>query len=66
MIMALTNKVNALKEHCLTGVCVAAHWLAHRVIPLKKQVHLGWEYNGTQDLTLETIEKIGPIILLSS
>jgi hypothetical protein len=25
----LTNKVNTLKEHYLTGVCVAAHWLAH-------------------------------------
>jgi hypothetical protein len=35
-----------------------AHWLARRVIPLKKQVHLDWEYNGFQDLTRETSEKI--------
>jgi hypothetical protein len=33
---------------------VAAHWLAHRVMPLKKHVHPGWEYNGVQDLTRET------------
>jgi hypothetical protein len=40
-VVALTNNINLLKEHDLTGVCVAAHWLAHRVIPLKKQVHPG-------------------------
>jgi hypothetical protein len=36
---------------------VATHWLAHRVIPLKKQVHPGWEYRGLQDLARETTEK---------
>jgi hypothetical protein len=28
LVMALTNKVNTLKERNLTGVYVAAHWLA--------------------------------------
>jgi hypothetical protein len=37
---------------------VAAHWLALRVLPLKKQVHLGWEYSGLLDLTQESNEKI--------
>jgi hypothetical protein len=59
-VAALTNKINLLKEHGLTGVCVATHCLAHRVIPLKKQVHLDWEYSGFQDLTQETSEKITP------
>jgi hypothetical protein len=35
-VAALTNKFNALKEHNMTGVCVAAHWLACQVVPLKK------------------------------
>jgi hypothetical protein len=39
---------------------VATHWLARRVIPLKKQVHPGWEYNIFQDPTRETNEKITP------
>jgi hypothetical protein len=56
--VALTNKINLLKERDLTGVCMATHWLAHRVIPLKKQVHSGWEYSGFQDPTQETSEKI--------
>jgi hypothetical protein len=56
--MALTNMINLLKECSLTGVCVAAHWLACRVIPLKKQVHPGWEYNGVHDPTRENSEKI--------
>jgi hypothetical protein len=51
LVAALTNKVNTLKEHDLMGVCVATHWLAHRVIALKKQVHPSWEYNGAQDPT---------------
>jgi hypothetical protein len=33
---------------------MAAHWLARRVMPLKKQVHPGWEYNGVHDPTRET------------
>jgi hypothetical protein len=28
-VVALTNKINLLKEHGLTGVCTATHWLAH-------------------------------------
>jgi hypothetical protein len=40
-VTALTNKINTLKESGLTRVCIAAHWLARRVIPLKKQVHPG-------------------------
>jgi hypothetical protein len=35
-VAALTNKISILKEHDLTGVCVVVHWLAHRVVPLKK------------------------------
>jgi hypothetical protein len=46
------------------GVCVAAHWLAHSIIPLKKHVHPWWEYSGLQDLTWETIEKIHPDLLV--
>jgi hypothetical protein len=57
-VAALIDKVNLLKEKGLTCVCVAAHWLARRVQPLKKQVHLGWEYSGLQDLTRETQEKM--------
>jgi hypothetical protein len=37
---------------------VAAHWLACRVVPLKKQVQPCWEYSGTQDPARETNEKI--------
>jgi hypothetical protein len=43
---------------------MAAHWLVCRVLPLKKQVHPGWEYSGLQDLTRETSEKITPEILV--
>jgi hypothetical protein len=57
-VAALTNKINLLKECGLTGVCVATQWLAYRVLPLKKQVHLGWEYSGFQDPTRETSDKI--------
>jgi hypothetical protein len=59
-VAALTNKINLLKERGLTGVYVVIHWLAYRVVPLKKQVHPGWEYSGFQDLTQETSEKITP------
>jgi hypothetical protein len=57
-VTALTNNVDLLKEHNLTGVCVAAHWLAHSVVPLKKQVHPSWEYSGVKDPTRETYVKI--------
>jgi hypothetical protein len=35
-VMALIDKVNLLKEKGLTGMCVAAHWLARRLQPLNK------------------------------
>jgi hypothetical protein len=54
----MTNKINHLKEQGLTELYVATHWLAHRVLPLKKQVHPGWEYIGLLDLTWESREKI--------
>jgi hypothetical protein len=54
----LTNKISLLKERGLTGVYVAAHWLACRVILLKKQVYLGCEYTRVQDPTRETSDKI--------
>jgi hypothetical protein len=41
-----------------------AHWLAHRVLPLKKQVHPSCEYSGLQDLTRETSKKITPELLV--
>jgi hypothetical protein len=44
-VASLTDKINALKECGLTGVYIAARWLARRVITLKKQVNLGWEYS---------------------
>jgi hypothetical protein len=37
---------------------MAANWLAHWVIMLKKLVHTGLEYGGLDDPTRETIEKI--------
>jgi hypothetical protein len=63
-VAALTDKVNPLKWKGLTGVCVAAHWLAHRVQLLKKHVHRGWQYSGIQDLTQESQEKITPELLV--
>jgi hypothetical protein len=58
IIAALTNRVNDLKRCGLTGVCVAANWLAHRVMPLKKQVHPGREYSSLEDPTQESTDKI--------
>jgi hypothetical protein len=60
----MANKVNILKEKGLTGVCMASHWLAHQVQPLKKQVHPDWEYSGLQDLTRESQENIAPELLV--
>jgi hypothetical protein len=57
-VAALTDRINALKERGLIGVGVAAHLLAYWVIPLKKQVHPGWEYSRVQDSTQEINEKI--------
>jgi hypothetical protein len=45
IIAALANCVNDLKNQGLTSVCVAAHWLARQVTPLKKHVHPEWEYS---------------------
>jgi hypothetical protein len=59
-VTALTNKINLLKERGLIGVCVPAHWLSHRVIPLRKQVQPGKEYSRFQDPTQETSNKITP------
>jgi hypothetical protein len=63
-VATLVNKVNILKEKGLIGVCVAAHWLARRVQPLKKQMHPGWEYIGLQDPTRESYEKIALELLM--
>jgi hypothetical protein len=60
IIAVLTNQVNDLKNQGLTGVCVAAHWLAYRVTSLKKQVHLGWEYIGIHAPTRETFDTPRP------
>jgi hypothetical protein len=43
---------------------VATHWLARGVLPFKKQVHPGWEYNRLQDPTQETNEKISLELLV--
>jgi hypothetical protein len=59
----LIDKENLLKDKGLTSVCVATHWLARQVQPLKKQVHSGWEYSGSQDPTRESHEKIIPELL---
>jgi hypothetical protein len=63
-VAALANKFNHLKEEGLIGVYVAAHWLTRGVLPLKKQVHLGWEYNRLLDPTRETSEKIASELLV--
>jgi hypothetical protein len=63
-VVALTNKINSLKEMGLIGVYVTAHWLARQVQPLKKQVHSSWEYSGSQDPTRGTQEKISLELLL--
>jgi hypothetical protein len=62
-VVALIDKVNLVKDKGLTSPCVAAHWLAHRVQPLKKQVQPGWEYSRSQNPTQETQEKITPEVL---
>jgi hypothetical protein len=58
IIAALGNHVNNFKNQGLTGVCMTANWLAHRVMPLKKQVHPGWEYNRSNDPTRETFHNL--------
>jgi hypothetical protein len=58
IVDALASQVSDLKRRGLISVCVATNWLAHRVTPLKKQVHPGWEYIGLQDLSRESIENI--------
>jgi hypothetical protein len=51
IVASLISRINNLKGHDLTGVCVAANWLARRVMPLKKQIHPEWEYDGLEDPT---------------
>jgi hypothetical protein len=63
-VAALIDKVNLLKEKGLIGMFMASHWLARRVQPLKKRVHLGWEYSGLQDPTRETQEQMTSKLLL--
>jgi hypothetical protein len=58
LVTGLANQVSELKELGLTGVSMAANWLVHRVTPLKKQVHSGWEYSGTQDLSWEMSDNL--------
>jgi hypothetical protein len=57
IVTTLGTQVSDLKRRGLTGVYVAANWLAHWVMSLNKQVHPGWEYSGLQDPTRETSEK---------
>jgi hypothetical protein len=52
IIAALTKWVNDLKRRSMTRVCVVANWLAHQTMPLKKQVHPGWEYCQSGFMTL--------------
>jgi hypothetical protein len=58
IVTALASQVSELKGLSLTRVSVAAHWLAHRVASLKKQVHPGWKYYGVQDPTQELGDNI--------
>jgi hypothetical protein len=53
VVLALAEKVSKLKGLGMTGVSVVANRLAHRIIPLKKQVNLVWEYSEIQDPTYE-------------
>jgi hypothetical protein len=53
-VLALAERVSKLKQLKLTGVGVITNWLLRRVIPSKKQVHLGLEYSGIQDPTYES------------
>jgi hypothetical protein len=60
IVAALANRVNDHKNQGLTGVCVTTRWLACRVTPLKKQVHLGCEYSGIHDPTGATFDTPRP------
>jgi hypothetical protein len=64
IVAALGNRVNDLKNQGLTDVCVTAHWLAHRVMHMKKQVHPRWEYNGVHGPTRETFGTSRPSKIL--
>jgi hypothetical protein len=59
IVAAHANRVSDMKRHDLTGVCVAANWLAYWVTPLRKHVHPAWEYSGLQDPTRETSNNLG-------
>jgi hypothetical protein len=58
LVTALANRVSELKELDLIGVSVATNWPVRWVTPLKKQVHLGWEYNDAQDPTQEMSDNL--------
>jgi hypothetical protein len=64
IVTALAGRVSELKVLRLTGVGVAANWLAHRVTRLNKQVHPGWEYCGVQDPTRELGDNMEPTKLV--
>jgi hypothetical protein len=51
-VAALTNKINTLKVHSLTGVCVAAHWLARNVAHPKETSPPGIGVQHTPRLNL--------------
>jgi hypothetical protein len=41
LVSALAGRINELKDLGLTGVSMATNWLVCRLVPLKKQVHMG-------------------------
>jgi hypothetical protein len=64
IIATLGNQVNDLKNQGLTSVCMATHWLAHWVMPLRNKVHPGWEYSGVHDPSRETLVTYRPSKIL--
>ncbi|CAD6268891.1 unnamed protein product [Miscanthus lutarioriparius] len=66
------TRVKVLQQLSLTGNCIVASFLRHRVQPLMQRVHYGFEYTGPSDpsrlvadaeLTEETIlERLGRIL----
>jgi hypothetical protein len=57
-VKVLASWVSELQGLNLIGVHVVNNWLAHRVAPVKKQVHLGWEYWTVEDPTRESSDNI--------
>jgi hypothetical protein len=58
LVSTLANRISELKELGLTEVSVVGNWLVCRVMLLKNQVHPGWEYSSTEDLTRETNDNL--------